>query len=669
MGCALALLIALGVAAKPAYRMFRNYRLDRSLAAAQAAASHGDWTTARDKARSVLIVRHDDFEAFRVWVMARVKLGEPSVFIAAAQLVLSPQTSRDDRLEAFRALVRLAPQAFVMGVYYKLPKEVSEQPSFRAAMVRLLIERGALELAERGLREIAPKDAGPDVKLELVRALCAKPDAPRVAEARRVFAGLVAAKANDEALEALSLLGTVPDGLAPGDPLPDLPAWLKQQPKAGAGHHLLGIDPDLLAKPEAAESCYRNARERFLKCDPGALGDWLVRHGQAEMAAGILAEPAKANPAAYLSRLRALLDLRRNPDIEEALASPPAGIDMVELEIMQARFAVLRGDPLAADAAWTRAMNQAAFDTSRNRFLEIARAAAAGQANNAVANAWVAAIRLGWGPLPLYRDLLPVYDSLVAKGRTEDLLAMLRVMVRFEPANADLVNNFCYLALLHGLMTPGQVITTMTKLCDKEDRPGYYSTLMLAEMMDGQAAAALKRLPEFEYDPGVSKVLKIALEGTARVLAGETQKGSALLAKVAWHELMPQEKILFRDLLVKAKIADLPIPELETPKAVDAPEQTPAWRKAIEHPSAPDNPKFADPSQTPAWRKANDHPADLNDPKFAADPGQTPAWRKAVEHPVDPDKSKRDANPEQTPEWRKAVERLNKDRAGTAPPP
>ena len=642
-GCAVALLVALGFAAKPAYHAFRNYRLDQSLAAAQAAASHGDWTTARDKARSVLMVRNDDFEAFRVWAMAQVKLDEPSVAAAAAQLVLNPQTPSDDRLEAFRALVRLAPQAFVLGLYYKLPKEISEHPSYRAALVRLLIERGALDLADKGLREIPPQKAGPDVKLEMLRVRCATPDVPQLAEARRIFADLVAAKANGEALEALTLLAAVPGGLAPGDPLPDLRSWLKQQTEADAAHQLLGLEPELLATPAAADACYRNACARFLKSDPGALGDWLIHHGQAAMAAEVLADPAKAKAAAYLSRLKALLELRRIPEIEEALASPPAGIDMLELEIMQAKFAAQRGDPLAADAAWTRAMNQAAFDTSRNRFLEIARAAAAAKAKNAVVNAWVAAIRLGWGPLPLYRDLLPVYDMLIAKGRSEDLLAMLRVMVTFEPTNADLVNNFCYLALLHGLMTPGQVIKAMTKLCDKQDKPGYYSTLMLAEMMDGQAATALARMQEFEFDPGVSKVLKIVLEGTARVLTGDTRKGSAMIAKMAWGELMPQEKIVFRDLLVKAKIADLPIPELETPVAVADPEQTPAWRKAIEHPANQDNPKFADPSQTPAWRKAIEHPADVNDPN-AADPSQTPAWRKALE-------------------------RLNKDSEAPAPPP
>ena len=401
----LALLIALGFAVRPAYRAFRGYRTDRSLAAAQEAARHEHWTQARDKARSVLLVRQDDFEAFRIWVRARVKLGEPSAYMAAAQLTNDPRATREDSLEMFRLLVCQAPQAVVLAVYYKLPKDLSGQPAFCAAMIRLLIERGDLDLAEKGLREEALPGAGPDVKLELLRVLCCRPDAQRVAAARRVFAELVAAKAGAEALEALVLLGAAPGGLAPGDPLPDLPAWLKQQLKATARHHLLGLEPSLTSGPAAAESCYQTACDRFLKSDPAVLGAWLVRHDQADMAVRILADPAQTNPDAYLCRLRALLGLERKAELEAALASSPAAVDPVELEIMQARFAALRGDLIAADAAWTRALDRAAFDTTRNRFIEIARAAAAEHAKDAEVNAWVAAIRLGWGPLPLFRRI------------------------------------------------------------------------------------------------------------------------------------------------------------------------------------------------------------------------------------------------------------------------
>jgi len=630
--CGLLLLIALGFGAKPAYTAFREHRTNGTLAAAQAAERAEDWTTARDKARSVLLVRQDDFEAFRIWARTRVKLGEPSAYMAAAALVMDPRATRESSLEMFRLLVLQAPQALVLGVYYNLPKDLAGQPAFCAAMIRLLTERGEFDLAEKGLRGDALPGAGPDVKLELLRVLCCRPDAQRVAEARRVFAELVTAKANDEALDALLLLGAVPGGLAPGEPLPDLPAWLKQQPAATAKHHLLALESGLTVNPAAAQSCYQTACDRFLKTDPAALGAWLTRHGQAEMTVRILAEAAQSNSDAYLCRLSALLGLEQKAELETALASPPAAVDSVAFEIMQARFAGLRGDLIAADTAWTRALDRAAFDTSRNRFIDIARAAAAAHAKDAEVNAWVAAIRLGWGPLPLFRDLMPIYNSLLTKGRSEDLLAMFRVLERFEPSNADLVSNLCYLGLLHGLMTPGQVIATMTKLVNSEGLAGYHCTLMLAEMMNDQAAAALKRVQEFRYDPGVSKELKIALEGSAWVLAGETTKGSELLKKLNWRALMPQEKIVFRGLLVKQKTEGLPIPELDIPKDIAAPEQTPAWRKAIEslEHSQKAEPE-TDPGQTPAWRRAVEQPADSGKPMPGADPSQTPAWRKAVE--------------------------------------
>ena len=643
--CLIALLIALGFAAKPAYHAFRGYRTDRSLAAAKTAARNEDWTTARDKARSVLLVRRNDFEAFRIWTRALIKLGEPRAYLTAAQLMTDPRATRDDRLETLRHIVSHAPQAVALSLYNNLPKDLSGQPSFRAAIVPLLLQRGAIEVAEKGLREVAQPPVGPDVQLELLRTLCGRPNAQRVAEARRIFAELVAAKADDEALAALLLLGTTPGGLAPGDPLPDLPEWLARQTKATARHRLLGMEPALAAQPEAADHWYQTASERFLASDPQALGSWLVRHGQAEMAVRVLEEPAKSQPDAYLSRLRALLKLQRKSAIEEALATPPAAVDLVELEIVQAKFAALRGDSIAADAAWTRALNRAAFDTTRNRFIDIAYAANGCHAREATENAWVAAVRLGWGPLPLYRDLMPLYDSLAAKGRSEDLLAVFRSLLSFEPFNPDLRNNFCYMGLIHGLLTPTQVITMMTKLVDQRSQPGYHSTLMLAEMLADRPADALARLPKFRNSKSVAPMMKTALEGTARILIGETEAGTALLKEVDWRSFMPQERIVFRDLLVKLKISGLPLFELVSPKPETNPEETPAWRKALER------------------------PADFGNSKLGANPDQTPAWRKAIERPEESEKSKPEAKPEQTPAWRKAIERLEKDRASDVLPP
>jgi len=581
--CLLALLVALGFSARPAYRAFRGYRADRSLEAAKVAARDGDWVTARDKARSVLLVREDSFDAYRIWARSIARLGEPQAYTAAIRVLTSPQATRENQWESLRVIVSQAPQAVALGFCAGLPKNLSGQASFRAAVTPLLIQRDEIGVAERGLREVAKPTDGPDVRLELLRVLCCRPDAGRVAEARRIFAELVAGNASDDALAALPLLGAVPGGLAPGKPLPDLPAWLKQQPNANASHHLLGLDPSLKAEPEAVARCYEMAVKRFLTTDPGPLGAWLIRHGQAAMAAKVLAGPAMSRPDAYLARLRALLSLKDKPALELALRKPPAGIDLVEIEIVRAKFEAMRGDPIAADAAWTRALNSAVFDTTRNRFIEIARNAEDCHARAAAENAWVAAFRRGWGPLPLYGDLRPIYASLASKGRSDDLLAMFLVMRRFEPSDSELQNNACYFSLIHGNQTPGQVAAAMGKLVEREDYPLFHSTLMLAELLDGRSSDALARLPKLYGSRSVKPMMLAALEGTARVLAGETDAGTALIKKVDWRGFMPQERSVFRELLLRPKIAGLPVPELVTPKVQADPDQTPVWRNAVEH--------------------------------------------------------------------------------------
>ncbi|MCX6875920.1 MAG: hypothetical protein NTW21_19240 [Verrucomicrobia bacterium] len=578
----IAVLVVLGFSAKPAYRAFREYRINRNLAAAQAAARAEDWDTARDKAYSVLIVRRNDFEAFRIWARALGKRSERRTYTAAASLFSDPRASREDRLEALQVLALQAPHALALRAYGSLPEALRGQASFRAAITPLLLRRSDIDIAENSLREVAqPRDV-PMVRLELLRTLCSRPEVGRVAEAREIFASLIADQATEEALAALLLLGDVPGGLVPGDPLPNLPAWLKDQPRATTLHHLLGMRPALEAAPEAAERLYEAAIKRFLTTEPGVLGTWLVRQGQAELAARVLEEPAKTRPDAFLARLHALLRLKQDADLEAALAAAPDGVDPVEFEIAQASLAWLRNQPGAASAALTRAMNQAAFDTGANRFIQIARVAGDHAAQDSAEDAWVGALRLGWGPLPLYRDLLPVFDALASKGRSEDLLASYRSLLRFEPNNLEMLNRFHYLALIHSLLPPEQIITAQARLlASYPDKPEFNATMMLAEILGGHPADALARLPKMHDGKAVTPTLQTALEGTARVLGGETEAGTALLKDVNWLLLMRQEGIVFRDVLVKHNLSGLPMPELKSDEIEAAPDQIPAWRKAV----------------------------------------------------------------------------------------
>jgi len=85
---------------------------------------------------------------------------------------------------------------------------------------------------------------------------------------------------------------------------------------------------------------------------------------------------------------------------------------------------------------------------------------------------------------------LPVFTSLVAKGRSEDLLAMFRSLLNYEPTNPELLHNFYYFALIHGFLPPHQVAVGLAKLIRQADQPTYHSSLMLAEMLDARPADA-----------------------------------------------------------------------------------------------------------------------------------------------------------------------------------
>jgi len=573
----------IGISAKPCYRAFRSYMINQNLQAAMTAARLQDWGVARDKARSVLLVRQGDFEAFRIWTRALGKMGEPRAYMAAAQLFTDPRATREDQIETLQVMAIQAPQAITLSAYASLAKEKQNQASFRAAITPLLVKRGETDIAEKGLRQVMQPTDDANVQFELLRILCCRPEPARVTEARGIFAQLIARNADDEALNALLILGETPGGLIPGDPLPDLQKWLKEEPKATALHHLVGMNSLLDAQPEAADRLYESAVNRFLTTEPGVLGTWLVRHGKAEMAAKILEAPARTRQDAYIARLHALMRLRHEDEIGTALAAPPGSVDLVEMQIVRAALATQRGDRTLADAAWTQALNEASFDSNRNRFIEIANAAEGFGATGAATDAWVAAVRSGWGQLPFYNDLQKVFGSLASLGRSDDILAMCQTLVRFEPLNPDLRNNVSYLALLHGITLPGHVSKVMAELiADHPDNPEYYSTLMLAEMMDGRPADALAHLPKLRESRRVAPLMITALEGSARVLNGETDAGKALLLNVNWRYFMRQERTVFRDLLVKLKIADLPLPELEVQKQDVDPNQVPAWRRAIE---------------------------------------------------------------------------------------
>ena len=577
-------LVGIGFSVKPAYRWFRNEQINRNLEEAFAAQRVQDWGLARDKARSVLLARRDDFDAYRIWFRALAELNDPTTYLVAMGLFVNPKATTTDKVESLHVLSRQAPHSLAIAAFQSLEPEVKQQTATRIAFAPLLIERQQLDMAEKMMREAPEIESDPAAKLEYLRLLCIRPTQDRVEEARGILTNLIEQGAGKQALEALLVLSETPKGLAPGKPLPALPEWVASQPEAQTLHHLVALLPDLEAAGDQSEPIIRKAIDRFLDLDPGIVGTWLVRVGQSEKAAQILETHAQTSPTAYIARLNALLRLGRIEEIPALYESAPPSVDLVEFEIVKAAVARARKDAPTEKAAWTAAMNNAAFDRSSNRFFEIVRATSTLGATRAMEDAWVAAIRVGWGRIPLSIDLLPLMQSLEQQNRDEDLLAVYRSLARFEPNNTEILYNLNYLSLIMEVNPPANAIPIFEDLVRKNpEAHDLRCGLAVAHLAAGQAQKAMEQVPFLDRSRLIGPDLRALIQSTAWIMSGDKEKGLELANTVNWSKLLRREVTLFRKILASIEVVDelpqLPVAAAEVPE-ID-PESNPAWRNAV----------------------------------------------------------------------------------------
>jgi hypothetical protein len=100
--------------------------------------------------------------------------------------------------------------------------------------------------------------------------------------------------------------------------------------------------------------------------------------------------------------------------------------------------------------------------------------------------------------------------------------------------------------------------------------------------MAGDSRKALEQIPLLKQSKRVSPLMIRALEGTARIVAGETEAGSTLLAGINWRSFMRAESLAFRRILTQLEVQNLPLPPMEQIPPAPDPENAPAWRRAVE---------------------------------------------------------------------------------------
>ncbi|MGE9271128.1 MAG: hypothetical protein ACQKBU_10030 [Verrucomicrobiales bacterium] len=574
------------VGGKLGYRAFKSWRVDRNLVEAEMAAKEGEWAEARAKARSVLLIRSADFRALQVWTEALSHLKEPRTYIAAASLFHRPESSLADKLMALRTMVHQAPDAVTLSSFMSLDPEVQESLEFQTALAPIMIRRGRGDFVISKLKEHDEYAENAAARLEIIRALLSKPGRERVEQAVDLMLDLMEEGEEEEALEALLLLGGVPKGLDRISMRSQLPEWVDQASGAKVLHHLFSLHPELAASVgdlKQRDRIFRKAIDAHGTGDPAAVGAWLIRHDQVDKALDFLEEPAERFPDAYISWLHALLKAGHDERLKVALETPPASADLVEVGLVRAVLARRKGDKAAEAAGWTEAMNQAAFDLNKNRFIEIGRYADALDAKDAAADAWVAAVRLGWGAIPLQRDLEEKIEYLTRLERQGDLLVLFRGLLRVEPQNSKLLAKYYYLALIHHTLSPGAILDDLRWLSNEiPDEAIIRVSVVLGLLQMGSGEEALEEVESISFEEGVSETMRAALKGSSLVVAGDLEAGQKILNGLEWSRLTRQERLAFTRILEKWGRDEVTLPNLELEEVAPLPEEIPVWRKALE---------------------------------------------------------------------------------------
>jgi len=560
--CALVALAAC-FAARPAYRAFRQYRIDRILESAADDEAAGNWLQARDRARGVLRLRHGDLPALRIWFRAMRELKDPSVVDGAYGSFLHPKATLEDKAAALEVFADQAPHAVFLTTLSSLPADQRKQPSVLAPTMRFFVGRGRSAVALRlcgGAGEAA--QSSPQVRVEKVRALCAEPTPERLTEARSVFLGL-RDEPGPEPLQAMRTLGMAKGGLEATDGFPDLAEWVAGHADAGPPDHLCVLQQQLAVRPAAAGQLVAEAVARYREAAPVDLGAWLLRQGHAVEAIDVLAGAATRDADAFITRLRCLVQAGRMADARDELVKPPPGLDRIRLHTEEAALEMAARDRPAALKALRAALDEARSDNLTNRFLDVAACATTLGIDDLADEAMVNAIRLGRGPIPLFDGVRTLLSKLARDGRSEDLMTISRVMLFYEPGNPALRNSFLYLACLHGVLPPAEASSRLAALAD--ERPGLpeiLGSLAVARLMAGQPAAARDALAQAGPEARIPENIRLAVAAAAAAMLGEADTARDTLARIDWKRMLPQEALVFRNLLAASKVASLPLPDL-----------------------------------------------------------------------------------------------------------
>jgi hypothetical protein len=540
--------------AKPAYRMFRQWRMERNLVAAGQALDEQRMKEARDLSLAVLRAGDPGIEAFRILEKSAGTLGDPRHREIARALIFHPKGTDADRLTGFKAVVMDLPLGQLLQVWGGLPEHLRARPDFATHFAHRLREGKRLREAGELLMSIPPRKRDVAARQELALVLVASGRDDGFMEAQRM---LNSGMESDDAAAAAGWLEVLEE-IPPAQLRPFLLTAV-----AGKLDGVTGVDDarralvaSRLAWADAVmvEDRVRivnKAVEKWRRKGKLPLARFLAALGEEDRMLRTFSPETKEVDAALMRLMWTASQRMEDWDSAKVwLDAHGQTLPAHELAAYRAILAARTGDASTSQLAWKNAQDAAKQVRTGHALLELHRLAAdAGFAEEAT-TAMIEAIRTGSGPLPLYEDHRALIQSLSEAGREKVVLEICGIYLALEPWNPMLLTQYAYLACVHNIVEPARLLPPLEALSASfpKELP-VHATLATVLMSAGEPAKAAAALEPFKMGEKELPPVFAVVHLTSEVMNGRIAADDERVTSFPWDKLQSADRKKFTELL------------------------------------------------------------------------------------------------------------------------
>ncbi len=538
---AILLLFLLGlVFGKPSYHWLKARRANQLATEAEALVHDGKLNDAASKYRAALQLDPLGYRPLAGAARLATRGSRPEAIDLWQEVMRLPECTAADRQEYVGLLLQ---RGSVRTAEKILQELLRTSPDARTLNLATQFyskdgdETKALEFARLAVTR-APNDDAP--RFQLAELLAKSTEARQRDEAKSTLWSL-ADKPGRWQKSAIEALARAPE-LSPNEQKKVL-ATLEALPDRDVVTDLLGAELRLKLQPENAEQIYRDAIAKWsvgAVANVAELARWLNLHKQSARVLELVPEErAVASEPLLLSRLDALANLERWPEIDALLERPDLALDPAVVESFRARNAMGRASPFDADLHWDRAITLAGNDPFKLKFV----ASFAEQSHSGMAAA------------KAYDQLgrFPEYAAAAQRGKQRlleengDAGAARNVAERLSTLAPDDVNaqaQLIYLNLLLSVDLEGNLAKAKTLVAKYPTRLSFrvMAALGFLRAQDNAAALAQFKGPPIEW----SRTPPIWRAVYAATLAANEQRDAAreIVEKIPLEKLNKEEREL-----------------------------------------------------------------------------------------------------------------------------